>query len=497
MPNVNDLWDYDAFVRRPKKAVDAEQNQEVWPKRSPTVDTTAAVDVFAQPAAPPPVTSPAVPAVPRSRGETILRRGHAITYGGLFLFTLVLYFRPYELIPALAALDRLALWFAIATLIVFVPSQFILEGTLTTRLPEIKLVLLLTLMALLSVPFAIQPTLAWDTFFNKEFIRAVLMFIVLVNVVRTEKRLKGLIFLSIAVSCYLSVFALRDYSTGLAATDEGRIWGAIGGMFGNPNDLALHLVTVAPITIALLLSSRRFVMKIVYGVLATLFVAAVVATFSRGAFIGLITVSAVLAWKLGRRHKGWTIIVTTILLLSFIIFVPGHYGLRMLSIFDSSLDPTGSATARSALLTLSIKVALRHPLFGVGMGNFNIMAAHEQVNHNSYMQVATELGFPALVFYVLFMIAPIRRLRRIERNAVESTGRERRFFYLAIGLQAGLIGYMVTSFFASVAYQFYIYYLVGYAVCFWRIYQQESERGRSSDGRVTVEKRGLEEFARA
>jgi probable O-glycosylation ligase (exosortase A-associated) len=413
------------------------------------------------------LSKPAEPAFP-------LRRGHAISYAGLFLFTLVLYFRPYEWIPAFAALDRLALYVAIATLIVFIPSQFALEGNLTARPREVHLVLLLCLTALLSIPFAFQPGLAWDTFFNKEFIRAVLMFIVIVNVVRTERRLKGLVFLSVAVSCYLSVFALRDYRAGLAQ-GENRIWGVIGGMFGNPNDLALHLVTVVPIAIGLLLSSRRLLIKFIYGICAALFVAAIIITFSRGGFLGLIVVAGVLAWKLGRQHKLRTIIFTSVFLLIFVVFAPGNYGLRILSIFDSSLDPTGSASARSTLLTLSIRVALRHPLFGVGMGNFNFMSAHEQVNHNSYLQIATELGLAAFAFYVLFIVVPIRRLRKIERDTFELPRRDRKFFYLAVGLQAGLIGYMVCSFFASVAYQFYVYYLVGYAVAFWRIY--EAQRG--------------------
>jgi hypothetical protein len=48
-----------------------------------------------------------------------------------------------------------------------------------------------------------------------------------------------------------------------------------------------------------------------------------------------------------------------------------------------------------------------------------------------------------------------------------------RFYYLAIGVQASLIGYMVASFFAAVAYQWYVYYLVGYAIALRRIYYLE------------------------
>ena len=52
-----------------------------------------------------------------------------------------------------------------------------------------------------------------------------------------------------------------------------------------------------------------------------------------------------------------------------------------------------------------------------------------------------------------------------------------RYYYFAIGIQASLIGYMVASFFAAVAYQWYIYYLVAYAITLRRIYYlQEAKK---------------------
>jgi hypothetical protein len=64
----------------------------------------------------------------------------------------------------------------------------------------------------------------------------------------------------------------------------------------------------------------------------------------------------------------------------------------------------------------------------------------------------------------------------IERELFERKENSR-FYYLAIGLQASLVGYMVASFFAAVAYQWYIYYLVAYAIALRRIYYlQEAKK---------------------
>ena len=55
------------------------------------------------------------------------------------------------------------------------------------------------------------------------------------------------------------------------------------------------------------------------------------------------------------------------------------------------------------------------------------------------------------------------------------------FYYVSIGLQASIVGYWVGSFFASVAYNWFIYYLLAYAVAFRRIYSLENPLPRSEE----------------
>lgn len=411
----------------------------------------------------------------------IVKRGHALSYFGIFLFTFVLYFRPYELIPALSALSSMAMVLALMTLGIFVPSQLALEGSLTARPREVHLLLLLVVTALLSIPTAINPLEAWTTF-NDTFVKAVMMFIVMVNVVRTEWRLKGLIWLSLSVGCLLSLNALDNYRAGNFTVEGYRVEGNLGGMFGNPNDMALHLVTMVPLAVALLLATRKISAKLFYGACAALMVAGTVVTFSRGGFIGLAAAGMVFAWKFGRRNRFLVIFVSLIVVSVFFALAPGNYAVRLLSLFDSNLDQFGSTSARQELLIKSIKVAIRHPLFGVGMGNFHIVSIKEQVSHNAYTEVAAELGMAAAVLYTMFIVTPIRRLWQIERETYTDRKRSR-FYYLTVGMQASLVAYMVSSLFASVAYQWYVYYLVAYAICMRRIYDGErgNEKAHESD----------------
>jgi O-antigen ligase len=403
------------------------------------------------------------------------RRGHLLSFVGLFLFTAVLYFRPYELFPALSGITSMAFWIAVPTLAVFFVTQFMLEGNLTARPREVNLVLLFVVAALLSLPLALNRGEAWEEF-NGTFIKAVLMFIVMVNAVRTERRLRALLWLGLAVSSFLAVRAIGDYRAGRLDVLSERITGAIGGMFGNPNDMALHLVTMMPVAVALCFTKRNPLSKLAYAVCAALLVAAIVVTFSRGGFLGLIAAGGVLAWKLGRRHKLLVGACVLIAGLGFVVLAPGDYAARLGTITNVSADLTGSSSQRQALLIRSLQVTARHPLFGVGMGNFHIVSIHELVSHNAFTQVSAEMGLAALIIYVWFLVAPLRRLREIERQTFASR-RASRFYYLAIGLQAALVGYMVSSFFASVAYNFYAYYLVGYAVALRRLYEAARAEG--------------------
>jgi O-antigen ligase len=410
-----------------------------------------------------------------------LKPGHTLSYFALFMFTAVLYARPSEIYPS-AITNSMALIVALTAIGLYIPTQLALEGNPTAMLPEVRLVLLYGLIGLIGVPLALSRAEAWQEF-SGTFIRCSLFFVVLVNVVRTEARVNWLLYLALSVALWLSLGAINDYRLGLLTVEGYRVAGRGGGIFGNSNDMALYLVTMMPIAIVLLLRTRRRWQKTAFAFATLLMGIAVTLTYSRGAFLGLVSALAFLAWRLGRSHRTQILIGGSILLIAFLVLAPGGYGLRLASIIFPSLDVNGSREARSGDLMRSLYVALRHPLLGIGMANYaSQMSYHGLVTHNAYTQVAAEMGLPALYCYTMFIVQPLRKLGRIARETFD-VPKHARFHFLAVGLQASLIAYMVSSFFASVAYLWYVFYLVGYAVCLRRLY--ENEVGHE----VVVEKR--------
>ena len=398
----------------------------------------------------------------------LTRKDHTFTYVGIFLFTLIVYFRPYELIPGLSGLNEMTSIAALAATLFYLVSQF-RSGKLLTVFPtEAKCVLFMLVWAVLVIPLAKDPGLAW-TRLNDPFSKLVLIFIIMVTSLHTKLRLKGLMWLGIGVGIMVSYQAVEFYRAGIFETEGYRVNIDYNGMFGNPNDMALHLVMFIPITVVLGIASKNKLAKFVYFISAGIMIAGNLVTQSRGGGLGLITISAVLVWKLGKKQRLKVMVTALVLALAVMAFAPGNYGLRMVSIFVPSLDPVGSSGQRTELLKQSIVVTLRNPL-GIGFGNFPIVGIGNHESHNAYTQVSAELGWLSLAAYLILIITPLRKLGAMERRMTAEEDYSW-IYYLSIGLQATIIGYMVSSFFGSVAYNWFIYYPIAYAICLRRIYK--------------------------
>jgi hypothetical protein len=116
------------------------------------------------------------------------------------------------------------------------------------------------------------------------------------------------------------------------------------------------------------------------------------------------------------------------------------------------------------------------------MGNYHTYSLRERKAHNAYLEVAAELGMAGLIAYLIMIFAPLRSLRRVERESLaalspdassSSGGRIKEAYYLSAALQASLIAYIVCSSFGSIQYLWYLYYPLAYAVSIRRIHAAE------------------------
>jgi O-antigen ligase len=434
---------------------------------------------------------------PVERGE------HNLAFAGLFLFTLLLYMRPNEMFPEVFGSFPIIKIVALLALATYTFSRLGRGQSLTIWPLELKMLGVIILLGLIFIPIAKAPQDSIDVL-TDELLKVACIFVLMINLITTRARLNSFFKLVVVCGAVLAVFAIRDYLTGEFGVKSGRIWGVVGGMFGNPNDLASSFDLLLPLGIYLALVNRGL-KRALYLVACVLLIAAVILTFSRSGFLGLLTALGVSLWKLGRDRRALAATAFIVLLGAFVVVMPAGYAARMKSMFNIDSDPTGSAQLRRSQLERAFDMALRHPVVGIGIGNYHIYSLREQRAHNSYLEISAELGVAGLIAYLILIFGPLRALARIERENTRPapkravrpsrSGRSpdddadaREFRYLSISLQASIAAYLVCSFFASIQYLWYLYYLIAYAIALRAIYEAAIIGAKPAEAATTRQK---------
>jgi len=389
------------------------------------------------------------------------RHGNGLAFAGVYLFTLLLHARPNELFPSVLGTFPLAKIVVIVTALVYFGSRLIADSTVLGNSLELKMVALIAVLAILFMPVAASPQDSMNTLLDS-FLKILVIFALMINLLDNRERLDSLLKLVLVCNFLLAVDAIGSFYGG--EFQKGRIAGAVvGGIFGNPNDLATSLDTLLPISVALALTSRGL-WRLGYLASAVTMATAVILTFSRGGLLGLVLPGGFLLWKLSRRNRLLPV-AAALLCGGLLLAVPSGYGNRLLTIFNPEADKTGSAQERQKLLQRGVVLAAAHPVVGIGMGNFHIFSIRELRAHNSYVEIAAELGVAGLVAYVLLIVVPLHSLRRIERETFNTNLPTTNYIYcMALALQASLASYLITSTFGSYQYSWFLYYVVSYAI---------------------------------
>jgi len=278
------------------------------------------------------------------------------------------------------------------------------------------------------------------------------------------------------------------------------------GKFSNPNDLAQALLMGLPFWVFMARNPNRTPFRqLISLAFIVLVVFVLVKTGSRGGFIAFCVLLLSVIWNASLLTKIKLISIGGVLFIFALLFLPKNLLTRYVTITkaeeltadqidfgaDNALEVTAveSSASRMAVLRESLRMTLTHPLFGVGPGMFPVAAA-ERANslgvhtawletHNSYTQVSSECGLPALFFYVAALLSPLFELTSIYRqyrNGKEPHQVE--IAAMAYSIRASLIAFAVTACFASVAYLSLFPCLAGLSAAFILIVRRDSEQLR-------------------
>ena len=405
-------------------------------------------------------------------------------WGGLLIFSILLFFRPQDQVTALgnAHLSEVAAAVGLCAMLALNSKR---REPLTRMTPELLGVIGLGMVMLITIPTSFWPGGSFGVF-KDYYIKVALVFMLMVNTVTSPRRVERICWVIVLAFGYISARAWFDYARGVNLVEGGRVAGAAGGFFENPNDLALNLAAFLPLAMMYVKRPGPALKRLISSGIVLLMMGAIVFTKSRSGMLGTVAMLGVFL-LVTRSLKPAVVLAAVVGGLLVLPMMPQSFWDRMESITNEDMDATGSREQRIELMEEAMTVFLNNPITGIGAGQFqNYGPPGEKqkwrVTHNAYLQVAAELGIFGLIAFLYLVWRGFsaawwtrqhlnwifrRRTRRKPQPEPEDglTPEERYFLQThAAAMVACLTGWFVCAAFASVAFNWTIYYLLGLSV---------------------------------
>jgi O-antigen ligase len=322
-------------------------------------------------------------------------------------------------------------------------------------LPQPKLVLVILILAVFTVPFSVWSGESLNFILNS-FVRVVFAFFVFLHVMKDERDIKGVVWAGL-----LAVFLLG--AMGLLGYVGGRL--QVSSTY-DANDLAFVMVCFIPLVYYLSKTGGNL-NRIGCYMLLGLMIVVVISTASRGGFIGLASIFAVILLK-ERRNKLKTLIISVFIGFLVMSFAGPDYWQRMGTIFDKNDYNYEAGAGRIELWKRGIGMIIDNPLIGAGIGQYNVAEGllHQgqsgwkwSTAHNSYLQIGVELAIPGLIVYLIMLVKSIIVARKLQITS-GPFGSAPFLLATASGLEVGFYGYCVSSIFLSQAYSPVLFYFL-------------------------------------
>lgn len=408
------------------------------------------------------------PAQAYSLARSVHRPGGSLPFWALMAFTFVMLIAPQSIFPSLEVL-HLALVTALLATVAYILDRIVNPRT-GAHSAAIWVALVLAAWTVLTIPLSFDPTDSAAYFLNN-YSKALIIFWLLTQVVNSTERLRKVFLLLSLLAMPLALTGINNFFSGVYLSTQmtgfERISGYDSPLTANPNDLALMLNLILPMTIALLLIYQRASLRLVLVAGIGCSVVSVLMTFSRAGFLTLVMLLLIYCWRLRRRReRRWVWGLIPVVLMGVVLIGPAYLE-RLSTITNMEADKTFSAQERWSDMTAAARFTRDHPIIGAGLGQ-NVLATREErgpdggLVHNVYLEYAAELGLPGLALYLTLFFLCLKSTRLVQARA-RQTG-DPRLFYIGEAIYLSLIAFGLSAMFHPVAYHVHFYYLAGLAV---------------------------------
>jgi len=294
------------------------------------------------------------------------------------------------------------------------------------------------------------------------------------------RRCRTLMYVNAAGAVILLLTCLKFGAAGSA--EGGRFVIPESLFYGNANDLGLALLLA--VTSFLFLVYQTGMKKRILGLVGILLsVMYALKTGSRGCMLAGVALF-VLIFLFSKKKLATAVFALPVIGLSLLLLPSATvHRLLLFGINSSELQAEsvsdvaaiGSQIEREELFKKSLYYTVTHPLLGVGPNQFAVAMAGDAAKqgnhspwlgtHNSYTQVSSECGIPALICYCAVLMLSFRSNWRLCRRSLDNP-LLKDVASLSFCLLASILVYAVSTFFFHIAYSGGLPALAGLSLAF-------------------------------
>jgi putative inorganic carbon (HCO3(-)) transporter len=375
------------------------------------------------------------------------------------------YVRPQQMYPVFQFLPWAQLTITAACI------AFVAEG-LPVRSKTVANVLLLlfSTVILLSSVFAYSPSIAYNNL--DKFANWLVVFFLLANTTTDQRKFFLFIVLFLLWSAKMSQHGARAFLTGSGAA------GGSPGWFTNTGEYALQMCIFVPLSLYFIVGLYPSLSRKTVAVLALFPIAGILGIVNSGSRGGLLALACVGLWMLMRsRHKIRGILALAVAVPLIWMIVPPALKERFRTAGEDE-----TSTARVVYWKRGLEMAKANPFLGVGYENWvpyyrvhyppkegefvRWISATEyatEVSHNSFIEVVSQLGYTGLLLFAA-MLFSVWIINARTRRILKALGERGRFLReMSLGVDAGVIAFIVAGFFMAVAFYPFVWFQLGMA----------------------------------
>ncbi|MEK7813103.1 MAG: putative O-glycosylation ligase, exosortase A system-associated [Candidatus Desantisbacteria bacterium] len=329
-----------------------------------------------------------------------------------------------------------------------------------------RLILALWIIMIISSLFAYRREYCLYPLFD--FTQLFILYLVTINLINSEKRFHHVVW------AIVIIFALLSLKNAAFCAIHGL--SRQGGAGGDDNHFAVALNMALPFSLYILFIERNGIKQITAMISFLLIIVGIILTISRGGFIGLCVV--LFLFLLKARKPALLVVYLFLFVFIFLagtLLIPKEYVERMETI--SGYEKDEAAMARIYCWYAGGRMMMERPITGVGVGNFKEIVHRYNpeieglVAHNTFIQIASECGFPGLIVFASLIIVSLIKTSMLRKRLKTIRGGHRLIPFTHM-IEVSLSAYVICgSFLSEVDFEL-LYILIALSVCLGSIAQQ-------------------------